>query len=219
MKHFCCILIPWLALTIAINAWATPPDKEAPDQKKAGSDLVTKGAQKAIDTGLAYLVEKQADDGSFGTGQYAGNVAVTGLAGLALLSSKPAPDGAQGKAVTKAVRYILSNEDANVPGFFTSAKGAFHGPMYGHGFALLFLADAYATTTDKKLKADIKDALERGVKLTIACQNNEGGWRYQPRPQDADLSVTAGQVLALRAARDAGFDVQPATLAKAAAYI
>jgi prenyltransferase beta subunit len=208
-----------VCLAFIAPALATPPDREPAGPKKDAPNMITPGARKAIDIGLTYLAKEQANDGSWGTGQYQGNVAVTSLAGLALLSGSHLPDrGDHGKAVTKAVRYLLSQESKDTAGFF-NGKHPFHGPMYGHGFTVLFLADAYGNIPDKKLKAEVKEALERAVKLIVAAQNQEGGWRYQPRPQDADLSVTAGQIVALRAARDAGFKVPQATFDKAADYV
>jgi uncharacterized protein YfaS (alpha-2-macroglobulin family) len=183
-------------------------------------NLITKETQKAIDAGLKYLAKEQAEDGSWGTGNNQGSVAITSLAGLALLSGKHHPDqGDHGKAVTKAIRYILSTESREPDGFFQNAKSATHGPMYGHGFAVLFLADAHATIKDKQFKIVVKDALERGARLIVKSQNNEGGWRYQPAPRDADLSVTAVQVVALRAARDQGCDVPKKTFDQAGNYI
>jgi prenyltransferase beta subunit len=202
-----------------VSMEAAPQDKKTPDAKKPADRLITKDTQKAIDAALAYLVKEQHDDGSFGTGAYNGNVAVTGLAGLAILSSGTKPgDGDAGKALTKAIRNLLSLEDKAIPGFLNK-KAGFHGPMYGHGFAALFLAEAYPTIADKKLKAEVKEALERAVKLLVDVQSNEGGWRYQPRKQDADITVTAVQIVALRAARDAGFEVPKATFEKAGVYI
>src|SRR5207247_10644751 len=78
-----------------------------------------------------------------------------------------------------------------------------HGPMYGHGFATLFLAEAYGMT----MRADIRDKLTKAVHLIVNTQNNEGGWRYQPQRRDADISVTICEVMALRAARNAGLFV------------
>src|SRR5262249_15863469 len=51
------------------------------------------------------------------------------------------------------------------------------------------------------------------------CQNKEGGWRYQPRPADADISVTVLQVVALRAAKNAGLDVPQETIEHAVAFV
>ena len=91
--------------------------------------------------------------------------------------------------------------------------------MYGQGFAVLFLADGYGTIADKKLKTEVKEALTRAVKLILDSQSQEGGWRYEPKPQDADLSVTACHVAALRAARDVGIEVAKKAIDKAIDYV
>src|SRR5205085_8023940 len=88
-------------------------------------------------------------------------------------------------------------------------------PMYGQGFATLALAEIYGMTK----RPDLRTKLENAVQLILTSQNAEGGWRYQPSSTDADISVTAVQVLALRAAHNAGIKVPEETVKKALAYI
>ena len=57
------------------------------------------------------------------------------------------------------------------------------------------------------------------VNLIVGCQNYDGGWRYEPRPTGADISVTIMQVMALRAAKNAGLHVKDEVLNKAIGYI
>ncbi len=57
------------------------------------------------------------------------------------------------------------------------------------------------------------------MRLIERTQNNEGGWRYQPVPFDADISVTICQVMALRAARDAGIEVDKDVIDKSIKYV
>jgi hypothetical protein len=67
----------------------------------------------------------------------------------------------------------------------------------------------------------LRNALASAVDLILASQNHEGGWRYSPVPADADVSVTVCQVMALRAAWNAGVGdrgTEEASL-KAIAYI
>ena len=59
----------------------------------------------------------------------------------------------------------------------------------------------------------------RATRLITGCQNDEGGWRYYPVPNDADTSVTICQIMALRSARNAGLEVPKDTLDKAVAYV
>ena len=182
--------------------------------------MINRNTQLAIDESLRWLATTQQHaDGSFGTGQYNGNVAVTSLAGLALMSGGYQPGrGRYGEQVTRAVRYIIQAEDPNIPGFI-STRNAFHGPMYGHGFATLFLAEVYGMINEPRLRTDLRAMLGRAVRLIINSQNQDGGWRYHPRPQDADLSVTICQIMALRAARNAGISVPIATRNRCVDYV
>jgi hypothetical protein len=66
---------------------------------------------------------------------------------------------------------------------------------------------------------DIRQILVRAVKLTESAQNRRGGWRYQPIAFDDDLSVTACQMTALAAAREAGIPVSGDTFQKGLDYV
>jgi hypothetical protein len=206
----------WLAAPVLCLAALAPV--RAQDGK--AKEWITKETQQAIDAGLAYLAEQQAADGSWGTGQLKGNVGITSLAARAFLAGGlKAGQGKYRANLTKAVEFILSQENKDVPGFLHNGQAGVHGPMYGHGYAVLFLAEVHGTITDRKLKERVKAALDRAVRLTLTAQNKEGGWRYQPRPADADLTVTAGQLQALWAAKAAGADVPDETLAKGVKYV
>jgi hypothetical protein len=99
------------------------------------------------------------------------------------------------------------------------AADATQGPMYGHGFGMLFLAEAYARSKDEPLRKRVLPVLEKAVALSEKAQNKEGGWRYQPKPYDADVSVTVGQLNGLLAAKAAGVRVDDDVLKKAADYV
>jgi len=90
-----------------------------------------------------------------------------------------------------------------------------HGPMYGHGFATLLLAEVYGMSP----QSEVREALRRAVRLIVSTQNEEGGWRYQPVRADADISVTVCQIMALRAARNAGVYVDKQVIDKAIEYV
>ena len=55
--------------------------------------------------------------------------------------------------------------------------------------------------------------------LFRSTQNDEGGWRYQPRPADADASVTAAMLIALRGLHNSGFAVSADAVDRAVAYL
>jgi hypothetical protein len=114
--------------------------------------------------------------------------------------------------VALALDFIVNHTGRS--GFITGGA-VDHGPMYGHGFATLFLAEAYGTSP----RPEVREKLSRAVDLIVRTQNDQGGWRYQPVKFDADLSVTICQIMALRAARNAGVKVPKATVDRAIEYV
>lgn len=193
---------------------ATPLSRASFAQQKPKS-LVSSPTQLAIDRGLSWLAAKQRDDGSFGSGGGFGrNVAVTALSGMALLSSGSTPGrGPFGSQVNRAVDFVLSVSKPN--GFLHVKEQESYGPMYGHGFATLFLAEVYGMTP----RPGVREKLERAVRLIVQTQNSEGGWRYQPEPKEADISATVCQIMALRAARNAGLHVPKETVDRCTEYV
>jgi len=175
--------------------------------------LITPVATQAANKGLKFLTERQLEDGSFGTSGYARNVAICGLSGMAFLASGSTPTrGPHAEQIDRCIEYLLSQtSDA---GFITAPDAASRS-MYGHGFATLFLCEVYGMAPQPELR----DRLGQAVELIVGSQNAEGGWRYQPQPNDADVSVTVCQVMALRAARNAGIAVPRETIDLAIAYV
>jgi hypothetical protein len=202
------------------GALARADTRDQGPESSASKGMITNEADQAIRKGLTFLNNNRNRDGSYGTNAYRGNVAVTSLAGLAFMAGGHQPSrGAYGRAVTDCLEFVLSQEDVNRPGYFHNPNGTPHGPMYGHGFATLFLAEVYGMVNDKRLRTRVKDALKRAVQLIINSQNKEGGWRYLPTSRDADISVTICQIMALRSARNAGIAVPKATVDKCVEYV
>ncbi|MCC6284759.1 MAG: terpene cyclase/mutase family protein [Phycisphaerales bacterium] len=174
---------------------------------------------KSVELGLKRLAEDQQPDGSFGSGRFGGNVAVTSLACLAYMADGHLPGrGEYGEAVRKGLEYVLSHQAEN--GMFVADSS--HSPMYGHGFATLFVGEVYGMTAggaDTRLAQRCHEGLVRAVRLIEQSQNDEGGWRYNPVPYDADVSVTICQVMALRSARNAGIEVKKEVVDRAVEYV
>ena len=178
-------------------------------------DEITPRQQQAVNKGLAWLADHQSNDGSFGAISQQ-QAAITALAGLAFMEAGNLPGrGQYGANVTRCQRYVL--DCCQESGLVASPQPQV--PMYGHGFATLFLGEIYGMTGDDS----VKEKLQRAVQLIERTQStqpgNDGGWRYQPVPFDADISVTICQVMALRAARDAGIKVDKSVIDKAIAYV
>jgi hypothetical protein len=69
------------------------------------------------------------------------------------------------------------------------------------------------------VRTDVGTTLRKATKLIVDTQSAAGGWRYQPRRADQDLSITICQIMALRAARDAGIHVPKATRDRCLVYV
>lgn len=200
-----------LNLMTETTAWGQPsglPRRTPP------ANLMKRTTRDSVNRGLAFLASRQNEDGSFGVGGYRNNVAICGLAGMAFLAKGSTPGrGLYGQQVSRCLQFILNH--AKDSGFINTGTMNTHGPMYGHGFATLFLAEVYGMSPDSQ----VREVLSRAVKLIVSTQNEEGGWRYQPQRRDADVSVTICQVMALRAARNAGLYVPNEVIDRCTDYI
>jgi hypothetical protein len=206
------------ALAAGTLAAGTVPDgwlrAEETDPEKSAVDLMTPATTAAVERGLAWLAAQQEDEGSFGSGGFSRNVAVCGLAGMSFLAAGSTPRrGPHGANVERCIDFILANTQES--GFINVAAASSHGPMYGHGFATLFLAECYGMTP----RQDIREKLAKAIGLIVNTQNSEGGWRYHPQRHDADISVTIAQIMALRAARNAGISVPRETIDRCIEYV
>jgi len=194
-----------------------PRDREYSPNEKSPAELVTPKAQASIKKGLNFLLRNQVKSGrnrgAFGNGGYSGGVATASLAGLAMMCAGHSPgQGKFGKAIDHCVDFVL--KQVRETGYI-SKSGAGNENMYGHGFSMLFLSQAYGMTQ----KAEIGKKLRKAVELTCRTQNDQGGWRYQPKKSDADLSITVCQIMGLRGARDAGIDVPDEVRKKCIDYV
>jgi len=197
----------------------SPAAAQKADPEKTAAEMINPAAEKAIDQGLEWLSGRQNNDGSFGLGAHRDNAAICALCGMAFMSGGSTPGrGPYGRQVALAVEYLLAN--AQPSGFIVepTLTSINHG-MYSHGFATLFLAECYGMSNGMSKRAEFRDKLSRAVKLIVNTQNNEGGWRYKPIKGDADISVTSCQVMALRAAHNAGIHVPRETIDRAVDYV
>ena len=213
-------LIAGGASSLALISKAQPGTPAA-----AEVDSISAETQQVIDRSLATLAVGQAGDGSFADSRTNfGNVAITGLAGLALMAAGHQPGrGRYGDAVARAADYVVRRGNANgsTPGYLNNADASMsHGSMYQHGFGALFLAEVYGMVPSPEKQRALRAMLEKAIGLTRNAQNAEGGWRYEPRSvQVADVSVTVAQLMALRAAKNAGVAVPKSVVDKCVAYI
>jgi len=186
------------------------------------ADEIETQVDQAVRQALPWLAKAQRPSGAWTTGQTGESTAATSLAILAFLGAGHVPnEGPFGHHLTRGIGWVLKQQDEE--GLLVGPSSS-HGPMYSHGITTLMLAEVSGMVSSSQTM-ECRRVLERAVKLIVDAQNQpksdmaDGGWRYKPTSRDSDLSVTAWQLLALRAARDIGCDVPVENIDRAIAYI
>ena len=190
------------------------------------AEYTTPECQRARAAALAFLAaaQERAGDGSFSVTDverenYA-PLGVSALATLAFLADGNAPGrGPHGAVVERALEYLLRHTDlspeSNQRGYI-SVQGDGLSRTHGHGFATLALAEIYGSTSQER----VRTALVAAVQRIEASQGSEGGWEYEPHAVPShEGSVTVCHVQALRAARDAGIQIDAEVVQRAEDYV
>lgn len=195
--------LPAALAFLALLAFSPPPCLGASE------GTVTPELEQAVRRGLDYLARTQKADGSW-PGNYGSVSGIVGLAMMTFLAHGELPDeGRYGHIIRRAVDYIIKTQQEN--GLLSGRGGS---PMYSHGFATLALAEVYGMIDEPR----VGPALKKAVGLIVKCQNRLGGWRYSVGSTDADTTVSGAQMVALRAAANAGVEVPVSAIQRGVAY-
>lgn len=189
----------------------------------AWSEEIPPECRTAIHKGLQWVAKQQQRDGHWEAngGQYP--TTMTALAGMTLLmEGSTLRDGKYAALLRKAVDWLMERSQRN--GLIGNPNNVpeMQRYMYGHGFAMLFLACVYGEEDDGERRKKLEEILTRGVEFTGRAQSSYGGWYYVSAADCGDQdegSVTVTQVQALRAARNAGIVVPKAIIDKAQNYL
>jgi len=156
------------------------------------------------------------DDGAFticsGPGNATHDVGVTGLALLAFLGeNQTMRSGKYKDTVRRAVKWLRDQQQEN--GLFGSPTS--HDFIYDHAIASYAMCEAYGLSKYKLLR----DCAQRGLNYLESHRNPYSVWRYQPRDQDNDTSVTAWAVMAYEAGKYFGLTVNDEALKLAVTFL
>ncbi|MBX3437758.1 MAG: terpene cyclase/mutase family protein [Planctomycetaceae bacterium] len=216
---------------------AEPVSSRSADSRSIASATLTeiqwRQLDNSVDQALAYLITQQNRDGSFQTIE-TGQPGITSLCVLAFLSRGNVPgEGPYGDALNRAIDFVL-NQQRNDGLLFGMPVGGWshsnpaHTGIYNHAIAGLMLAEVYGMA-DPEREERIRIAVEQAVQFTLKHQSRfnrnaveQGGWRYlklADQRSDADLSITSWQLLFLRSARNAEFEVPERAIAEALSYV
>ena len=189
---------------------------------RARADELDAKVKQSVAKGLDWLAKQQNRDGHWeaGGGQYA--PAMTGVAGMALLSEgSTTREGKYANNIRKARDWFMSRSQPN--GLLCNPGGMEAGRyMYGHGYGLLFLSTVYGEEEDDTIRRKLEDILTRAVAYCGRAQTNRGGWGYVSAVDGGNFdegSVTITQMHAVRAARNAGIVVPKEIIDRGIKYL
>ncbi|MGK0201015.1 MAG: hypothetical protein ACI89X_001425 [Planctomycetota bacterium] len=182
----------------------------------------------AIGAGLNWLAKHQDKNGRWdadgfmkhdtdgtacdGPGSAVHDIGVTGLAMLAMLGDGSTMRAGPYKNQLKlAVKWLRDQQGQD--GRFGS--NASHDYIYDHAIATYAMCEAYGLS-DYKL---IKKSAQKGINYLESHRNHYSVWRYQPRDNDNDLSVTSWCLMAYKSAEFFDLQVNKGAIKLCATYI
>ena len=196
-----------------------------------------KKVNHSMDRALKWLASRQQPDGSFPTKQN-GQPGVTSLCTLAFLAQGHLPnEGKYGQTLANSLDYIAACQRRNGllaltgPNGKTISRGVEPdvgvAASYSHALAGIALCESYGMSdpeTAQKLQPVIEKALLASMEMHDWPKErtiDAGGWRYLHKKDrmDSDLSVTGWQLMFLRSAKNAGFDVTKDRIDNAVGYV
>lgn len=226
------------ALLLALlAACAAPCLAQAPD---APLDVLTDAQWERVDEcverGLKWLASEQQPDGSFPTLPQ-GQPGITSLCVLAFMAHGHLPgDGPYGEHLGRAIKRIGSQQKQNglialiAPGgavLHRNVRGDVGSVVaYNHAISALVLSEAFAVSGEQDASS-LDQVIQRALTASLEMQRwpkrpeDHGGWRYinVHDQYDSDLSVTGWELMFLRSAKNAGFDVPEQPIEDAVAYV
>lgn len=227
----------WLALVPVVGAAQVVGSIVEDDDAEVLSISQREEVDAAVERGLDWLASQQQRDGSFPTLPQ-GQPGVTSLCVLAFLAHGHLPgEGKHGRAIERAIDYVIKCQkpsglvalvaprDAKINRVVGHEIGVT--VVYNHAMGALALCEAYALDGTDRAR-QLEPTIERALAATLEMQNwpkdvadDEGGWRYLDDydDRDSDLSVTGWQLMLLRSAKNAGFDVADEPIERAIGYV
>ena len=194
--------------------------------KKGGGG---KSYVEAIDAGLQWLKNHQDEDGKWdcdqfmkhddpssdicdGPGNAVHDVGVTGLALLAFLGDgSTMRGGAYKDQIKKGVLWLRSQQAEN--GLY--GTNASHDFIYNHAIAAYAMTEAFGLSNYQLLK----ETAQKGINYLESHRNPYSVWRYQPRDNDNDTSVTGWCIMAYESGEFFGLTINKEALKLCAVWL
>lgn len=211
--------------------------RQPPDATVLEADQWTK-VDASVERALTWLASQQQADGSFRSIDV-GQPAITSFCLMAFLAQGESPaNGQYQQELGDAIDFIVDQQKANglistrAPDGVPIPRDVEHykigaPSVYNHAISALALCEAYGQCNPEQAKR-LTPVIEKAIAATLEMQGwgpkprwAKGGWRYLDTKfeLDADLSVTGWQLMFLRSAKNAGFEVPQKSIDAAVKYI
>lgn len=199
-------------LTLLVSSPTTARGEEVPREYR-----------ETVNKGLAYVARTQFKDGHWEGVNSGYAVSMTALAGTALLcEGSTIREGKYRDNIKRAVDWVMERIQPNGLIGVPSSQSEGGRYMYGHGFAVMFLACIVGEEENALRREKLVQVLERACKFSRDAQTNRGGWGYLSAKDGSNFdegSVTITQMQGLRAARNAGIIVPNEAIKAAVEYL
>lgn len=222
----------WTGVAVTVVLISLPP-AGAPAQESGKSAAVAAAPQiggpfdkdptdAAVDRAITYLLTQRKPEGGIYDRQ--NETAMTSLAIMAMagVGVQPSDPDERGRAIRDALAFVLRDDRQTREGYFGERDGS---RMYGHGITTLMLTEMLGMGIDQEQDRLVHERCQKAIDLILSSQKHrksvqcQGGWRYSPNSNDADLSVSVWQVMALRSAKNDGLAVPASAIHEAVEYL
>jgi len=167
-------------------------------------------ARSAVDAALHWLAVHQEADGHWDPKKYEGSGNDVGATGLALLAfmggGHTARRGEYRRSVMRGLEWLLRCKKRD---------GMIGSSMYEHAIATIALCEAYGRARDERMGV----AARKAIAYLENARNKDGGWRYRPKSEMSDVSVTGWVIQAMKAAKLAHIKFDSSVYAQALLYL
>ncbi|MCA9036184.1 MAG: terpene cyclase/mutase family protein, partial [Planctomycetaceae bacterium] len=186
------------------------------------NDFSRDQVDQAVDKAIGYLVSQQREDGAILDKAHDSTMTALAIMAMASVGVQPVDSSTEGKAMQKAITFILRDDRVDDKGYFGSKDGS---RMYGHGIITLMLTEMIGMGANEEQDSLIHRRCQKAIDVILSSQKERkqvhyrGGWRYNPNSNDSDLSATVWQLMALRSAKNDGLDVPASAIADAVEYL
>ena len=121
---------------------------------------------QAIESGIQYILKQQKDNGSIFDKNHPTAITALSVMSLAAVGHLPIHPNENGKAMARALNYILHDKNQDEIGYF----GKNGGRMYGHGIITLTLTELLGMGMDDQVDQVIREKSQSAIDLILRSQ-------------------------------------------------